>query len=144
MPSTQRTVFIVDDDPDFVEIMRQIFETDSGWKVTRTFNDIESMLTLFTVNRAEARELIPDLMVVDLFASRLPPTELAPLTGYQAVLLLRDYGLQFGTLIVSSMSSPTMLSTLRSQHESGWSYLVKSANLTSKEILLAAEEALIT
>ncbi len=139
----QRTVFIVDDDPNFVEIMRQIFESDDNWKVTRTFNNIETLLSSFPLDVDEARGLLPDLMVVDLFASRLPPTEIAPVTGYQAVLILRDIGLQFGTLIVSSMSSPTLLSTLRSQHASGWSYLVKSAKLTSEEILRAAEEALI-
>jgi hypothetical protein len=139
----QRTVFIVDDDPNFVEIMRQIFESDDNWKVTRTFNNIETLLSSFPLDVDEARGLLPDLMVVDLFASRLPPTEIAPVTGYQAVLILRDIGLQFGTLIVSSMSSPTLLSTLRSQHGSGWSYLVKSAKLTSEEILRAAEEALI-
>jgi DNA-binding NarL/FixJ family response regulator len=139
----QRTVFIVDDDPNFVEIMRQIFESDDNWKVTRTFNNIETLLSSFPLDVDEARGLLPDLMVVDLFASRLPPTEIAPVTGYQAVLILRDIGLQFGTLIVSSMSSPTLLSTLRSKHGSGWSYLVKSAKLTSEEILRAAEEALI-
>ena len=143
MPSTVRTVFIVDDDPDFLEVVRHIFESDSSWKVTRTFTSLESLLESFPVDVDRTREVLPDLMVVDLFASRLPPTEIAPVTGYQAVLILRDTGLKFGTLIISSMSSPTLLATLRSQHPEGWSYLVKSAKLTSEEILRVAEEALI-
>lgn len=143
MPSTVRTVFIVDDDPDFLEVVRHIFESDSSWKVTRTFTSLESLLESFPIDVDRTREVLPDLMVVDLFASRLPPTEIAPVTGYQAVLILRDTGLKFGTLIISSMSSPTLLATLRSQHPEGWSYLVKSAKLTSEEILRVAEEALI-
>jgi DNA-binding NarL/FixJ family response regulator len=143
MPSTVRTVFIVDDDPDFLEVVRHIFDSDSSWKVTRTFTSLESLLESFPIDVDRTREVLPDLMVVDLFASRLPPTEIAPVTGYQAVLILRDTGLQFGTLIISSMSSPTLLATLRSQHPEGWSYLVKSAKLTSEEILRVAEEALI-
>jgi hypothetical protein len=143
MPSTVRTVFIVDDDPDFLEVVRHIFESDSSWKVTRTFTSLESLLESFPIDVDQTREVLPDLMVVDLFASRLPPTEIAPVTGYQAVLILRDTGLKFGTLIISSMSSPTLLATLRSQHPEGWSYLVKSAKLTSEEILRVAEEALI-
>lgn len=143
MSGRKRTVFIVDDDPDFVELMTGVFNSDSRWEVSRTFSSLESMLALATRDEAESRKLLPDLMVLDVFASHLPPTEVAPVTGYHVALVLRDMGFEFGTLIMSSMSSPTLLSNLRSQYPEGWSYLAKSALLTPELILEAAEEALI-
>ena len=144
MSNAARTVFIVDDDPDFVDLLRQIFELEDTWKVIGTFPSLEGLLESFNADKPEeTKAAVPDLMVVDIFSSRSPPTEIAPITGYHTALVLRDAGLNFGTLFISSMASPTLLSILRSQHPKGWSYLTKSALLTSEVILEAAEEALI-
>lgn len=139
----QKTVFIIDDDVDFAEIIQQILVAEGQWNVTRIFSDIESLLAFFPQDLEEAQMLVPDLMVVDIFSSREPPTEIAPLTGFHAMLILRDTGLEFGSLLISSMSTPALLPTLRAKHPQGWAYLVKSTALKSETVLQAAREALI-
>lgn len=138
-----RAVFIVDDDPSFVESLCQIFEPHQNWEVSETFSDLESFMAAFVNNGTLTTTKVPDLVILDLLASRKAIPDDALFTGYQAALMLRDLGIQFGTLIVSSMASETLLTNLKSHHPSGWSYLVKSSEITSEKILNAAEEALL-
>jgi CheY-like chemotaxis protein len=149
----RKSVVIVDDDSDFVEVIRLVLENDDSWEVVDTFDSLESFFANFTSRLIDSESVVPDvtkmqdrppdLIVMDVFASNKPATTQVPLTGFQVALALRDLGLQFGTLIVTSMHSPSLLSMLQGRHKDGWAYLVKSADLTSSDILHHANKALL-
>lgn len=139
MSSLKQTVVVVDDDPDFVSVMRLVLETDGFWEVIDTFDSLESFFT----SALNPETKIPNLLVVDIFASTAEATATVPITGFQVALSLRDLGFQFGTLIISSMDSPSLLRLVRDRYKDGWAYLVKSADLSSEDILRAAREALL-
>jgi len=153
MKGSRKTVIIVDDDSEFVEVIRLLLENDGSWEITNTFDSLESFYASYnsfvTDSQSKTPELIgasgwlPDLVIMDIFASNAPVTAAVPLTGFQVSLSLRDIGLQFGTLIISSMDSPSLLEMLQGRHKDGWAYLVKSADLISEDVLKAAHEALL-
>lgn len=144
-----KTVTIVDDDSEFVEVIRLVLQGNESWEVVNTFSSLESfyqsLMPVIADSEAlnNARDLLPDLLIVDIFASSGPANAAVPITGFQVALSLRDIGLQFGTLIISSMNSASLLRMLRDRHKDGWGYLIKSADLNSADILHAAQEALL-
>ena len=153
MGDDRKTVIIVDDDSEFVEVIRLILENDVSWEITHTFDSLESFYASYisfvtdsqsiALDLNSARSWSPDLLIMDVFASNAPATAAVPLTGLQVSLALRDIGLQFGTLIISSLDSPSLLRMVQGRHKDGWAYLVKSADLNSADILKAANEALL-
>jgi CheY-like chemotaxis protein len=155
LDDNRKTVIIVDDDSEFVEVVRLILENDGSWEITNTFDSLQSLYASYNsfvtdsqsialdLDLNSARSWSPDLLIMDVFASNAPATTAVPLTGLQVSLALRDIGLQFGTLIISSMDSPSLLRMVQRRHKDGWAYLVKSADLNSADILKAAHEALL-
>ena len=138
------SVIIVDDDPDFVDLVCQILGTDNNcWEVTTTFSSIEDFIAAVPTTGDRAIEFIPDLLIIDLFSSAAKNVHNTVTTGVHLAMVLRGFGLCFGTMIVSSLDSPSLLDSVRQEFPLGWSYLVKSTNLTSEKILQGAREALI-
>ncbi len=138
------SVIIVDDDPDFVDLVCQILSADSNcWEVIATFSSIEDFIAVFPTNSDSAIEFIPDLLVFDLFSSSVKNVHNTVTTGVHTAMALRGFGLCFGTMIVSSLDSPSLLDSVRQEFPLGWSYVVKSTSLTSEKILQGAREALI-
>lgn len=138
------SVFIIDDDPDFVELICQVLTSDDDcWEVTATFSSIEDFIAVFPTNSDRAIEFIPDLLIIDLFSSVVKNVHNTVTTGVHTAMALRGFGLTFGTMIVSSLNSPSLLDSVRQEFPLGWSYVVKSTSLTSEKILQGAREALI-
>ena len=138
------SAIIVDDDQAFAEFLREIFEESGMWNVTGIFHDLTDFFSTIPPDLVLAQQLLPDLLVLDVLSSRTVLTDIVPTTGLQIALILRNFNLTFGTLFISSMRSESLLPMVRAQHPQGWAYLTKSPSLTPKEILLAAEQALVT
>jgi len=136
-------VVIVDDDSDFVEVIQDILEAEDSWEVVNTFNSLESFLSWCGTNIHNQQIVCPDILLIDLFASNKPPDTPFPLTGFHVALALRAEGLKIGTVIASSMSSTTMIALAQEQYPGGWSFLTKSSNLESREIIKALHMALL-
>jgi hypothetical protein len=138
------SVFIIDDDPDFVDLLCQILGADDDcWEVTATFSSIEDFNSSYPTDFGRAQELLPDLLIIDLFSSVVKNVHNTVTTGVHTAMVLRGFGLSFGTMIVSSLDSPSLLDSVRQEFPLGWSYVVKSTSLTSEKILQGAREALI-
>lgn len=142
--SRPSSVFIIDDDPDFVDLLCQILGADDDcWEVTATFSSIEDFNSSYPTDFDRAQELLPDLLIIDLFSSVVKNVHNTVTTGVHTAMVLRGFGLSFGTMIVSSLDSPSLLDSVRQEFPLGWSYVVKSTSLTSEKILQGAREALI-
>lgn len=138
------SVIIVDDDPDFVDLVGQILNTDNDcWEITATFSSIEDFIAAVPTTGDRAIEFIPDLLIIDLFSSAVKNVHNTVTTGVHTAMVLRGFGLCFGTMIVSSLDSPSLLDSVRQEFPLGWSYVVKSTSLTSEKILQCAREALL-
>jgi CheY-like chemotaxis protein len=144
MDGVKKTVCIVDDDPDFISVIRQILEMNGDWEIQQTFGDLESFNAAFPGDLDTAHAWIPDLLVLDIFSSSAPPDTDIPITGVHVAIVLRNLGMKCGVLFASSMVSETLLETLNSLHSGGWSFIKKSGYLKSAEVLAAAEKALLS
>jgi DNA-binding NarL/FixJ family response regulator len=143
MSLTKNSVVIVDDDPDFIEVIKVILESEGSWEVVSTFNSLESFVSWCGAHHHDPQSNCPDILIIDVFASNAANSEAFPLTGFHVALALRDLGLHFGTVIASSMSSPSLISLAQARHPDGWSYLTKSSDLVTHDILNAVQMALI-
>lgn len=141
--SEKFSAVIVDDDRAFAELLQGVFEDSGMWNVTGVFHDLHDFYSTVPPDQVLAQQMLPDLLVLDVLASRTVLTDIVPTTGLQIALILRNFDLAFGTLFISSMSSESLLPMLKAQHPQGWAYLVKSPSLTTKEILSAAQQALL-
>jgi DNA-binding NarL/FixJ family response regulator len=139
------SVSIVDDDAGFVHLLREILENDEdNWEVIKTYSSIEDFSADLPPDIEQARAALPDLLIIDLFASSSTQVNSSTITGAHIAMALRGLGLNFGSMIVSSLDSPSLLGTLRLEHPLGWSYIVKSTSLTPDQILQGAREALLS
>jgi DNA-binding NarL/FixJ family response regulator len=143
MSLTKNSVVIVDDDPDFIEVVKVILESESSWEVVSSFNSLESFLSWCETHVYDRQSVFPDVLIIDVFASSAPRSEPFPLTGFHVAIALRDQGLNFGTVIASSMSSSSLIALAKERHADGWSYLTKSADLGAHDILSAVQMALL-
>jgi CheY-like chemotaxis protein len=141
MSLTKNSVVIVD--PEFIEVVKAILESEGSWEVVRTFNALESFLSWCGAHHHDQQSICPDILIIDVFASNAASSEAFPLTGFHVALALRDLGLHFGTVIASSMSSPSLIALAQARHAGGWSYLTKSSDLETHDILNAAQMALL-
>lgn len=128
----QISVRVIENDTDFCGLLNGIFERSELFKLVGSYESIEAFGADMLKNRP-FDSWFPQLMVVDVMSSTDPGLE-----GASFMSALRAEGLQFATLLVSSMDFGALLRVLRKSHPFGWSSLQKSSRLTEKEVIEAA------
>ena len=126
---------IIEDDPDFRELLEGIFERSELFNLVGSFDSVEAYGAEMLKNKPYDSWL-PQLLVVDVMSSKDPRSESASFMS-----ALRAEGLNFATLFVSSMEFGALLRVLRKSHPHGWSSLQKTSRLTEQDIVEAAVSA---
>ena len=130
--SLKITVMVIENDPDFRELLNGVFERSELFDLVGSFNSVEAYGAEMLKNKP-FNSWLPQLLVVDVMSSKDPRSESASFMS-----ALRAEGLNFATLFVSSMEFGALLRVLRKSHPFGWSSLQKSSRLTEKEVIEAA------
>jgi DNA-binding NarL/FixJ family response regulator len=130
--SFKTSVMIIEDDPDFRELLEGIFERSELFNLVSSFDSVEAYGAEMLKNKP-FDSWLPQLLVVDVMSSKDPRSESASFMS-----ALRAEGFNFATLFVSSMDFGALLRVLRKSHPHGWSSLQKSSRLTEKEVIEAA------
>ena len=133
--SPKISVMVVENDDDFRGLLNGVFEKSEKFALVESFGSIEDFgVALMQQNPAHG--WMPQLLVADVMSSVDPRVEC---TSY--ISALRDEGLVFASLFVSSMNFGALLRVLRKKHPKGWAVLQKNSKLTEQAILDAAIEA---
>lgn len=130
--TTAISVMVIENDDDFRDLLNGIFERSELFDLQGSFASIEDF-AYELVQHKPISQWIPRLMVVDVMSSSDPRIE-----GATFMNSLRSEGLQFATLLVSSMDFGALLRVLRKSHEHGWTSLQKTSRLSELEVLAAA------
>lgn len=133
------TVVVVDDDPDFVSVLTDVFTAQNGFKVVKTFNSLVQFATSVPKDNDEAQAYLPDLLVLDVMSSEKLGAIKSHLDGATVATMLRNAGLEFAVLLLSSMKSHHFELY---GHRKNWEFLRKTSRLTPAEIIKHAHIAL--
>jgi DNA-binding NarL/FixJ family response regulator len=130
--TSQISVMVIENDEDFRELLDGIFERSELFELVGSYESLEEFGVALLQQKSVAT-WIPELMVVDVMSSTDPRTE-----GASFMSALRAEGLDFATLLVSSMDFGALLRVLRKSQPSGWAALQKTSRLTEEQIIEAA------
>jgi len=130
--SPKTSVMVIENDSDFRTLLDGIFERSELFNLVGSYNSIEEFGSEMLKNRP-FNIWFPQLMVVDVMSSTDPGLE-----GASLMSALRAEGLQFATLLVSSMEFGALLRVLRKSHPQGWAVLQKNSRLTEQNVIEAA------
>ena len=133
--SHKSTVMVIENDADFRALLDGIFERSELFDLVGSYNSIEEFGSEMLRNKP-FNTWFPQLMVVDVMSSTDPRLE-----GASFMSALRAEGLQFATLLVSSMEFGALLRVLRKSHPQGWAVLQKNSRLTEQNVIEAALDA---
>mgnify|MGYP003884758571 FL=1 len=133
--SLKTSVMIIENDSDFRELLNGIFERSENFELVGSYVSIEEFAVALLQHKPET-EWLPQLMVVDVLSSNDPRVE-----GASFMSALRAEGLNFATLLVSSMDFGALLRVLRKSHPNGWATLQKTSRLTEDQVIEAASTA---
>ena len=111
--SHKSTVMVIENDADFRALLDGIFERSELFDLVGSYNSIEEFGSEMLRNKP-FNTWFPQLMVVDVMSSTDPRLE-----GASFMSALRAEGLQFATLLVSSMEFGALLRVLRKSHPQG-------------------------
>lgn len=125
---------IIENDDDFRDLLNDIFELSEQFALRGSFSSIEEFCNLL-LQQGLPENWIPQLLVADVLASVNPRIESASFLA-----ALRDEGLNFAALFISSADFGSMLRVLRKKHPHGWGFVLKNSRLTERAILEAAFE----
>jgi hypothetical protein len=128
----QLSVRVIENDPDFRELLNGIFERSELFDLVGSYESVEEFGAEMLRNKP-FDTWFPHVMVVDVMSSTDPKVESASFMS-----ALRTEGLNFATLFVSSMEFGALLRVLRKSHSFGWSSLQKSSRLSEQEVIEAA------
>jgi hypothetical protein len=130
--TSQISVMVIENDDDFRELLNGIFERSEQFNLQGSYGSIEEF-GVALLQHKPITNWIPELMVVDVMSSSDPRTE-----GASFMSALRAEGLNFATLLVSSMDFGALLRVLRKSQPSGWAALQKTSRLTEEQVIEAA------
>jgi hypothetical protein len=133
--SQKISVMVIENDDDFRGLLNGVFERSEQFALVKSFGSLEDF-GVALLQQNPARDWFPQLLVADVMSSVDPRVEC---TSY--ISALRDEGLVFASLFVSSMNFGALLRVLRKKHPKGWGVLQKNSKLSEKAILEAAIEA---
>ena len=130
--TSQISVIVIENDDDFRELLNGIFDRSQLFVLRGSYGSLEEF-GVAILQHKPAKTWIPDLMVVDVMSSADPRVE-----GASFMSALRAEGLNFATLLVSSMDFGALLRVLRKSQPSGWAALQKTSRLTEEQVIEAA------
>lgn len=134
------TVMVIDDDHDFRAVLTDVFTLANGFKVVGVFGSLEQFVASVPGDVHVAQNYLADLLVLDLFAAAAPGSGQNDADGVTVATTLRDAGLGFAALFVSSMTSHHF-SLLG--HHGGWEFVQKTSRLSAEVVLEHARRALL-
>lgn len=137
--SSITTVMVIDDDPDFQQVLTEVFNADDQFEVVGSFSTLEAFTDSIPENHAEAQQYLADLLVIDVMSSGNVPDSKSLIDGATVATFLRQTGLDFAVLLVSSMKSHHFELY---GHRKNWEFVRKSSKLSPGEILQCARLAL--
>jgi hypothetical protein len=132
--SPKISVMVIENDDDFRGLLNGVFERSEQFVLVKSFGSLEDF-GVALLQQNPAHDWFPQLLVADVMSSVNPRVEC---TSY--ISALRDEGLVFASLFVSSMNFGALLRVLRKKHPKGWGVLQKNSKLSEKAILDAAFE----
>lgn len=127
---------VIENDSDFRELLDGIFERSEFFELVGSYGSIEEF-GVALMQHKPINTWFPDLMVVDVMSSSDPRIE-----GASFMSALRAEGLNFATLLVSSMDFGALLRVLRKSHPKGWAALQKTSRLNEEQIIEAAKDVI--
>jgi DNA-binding NarL/FixJ family response regulator len=133
------TVMVIDDDPDFQHVLTEVFNADDQFEVIGSFSTLEAFTDSIPENHAEAQQYLADLLVIDVMSSGAQIGAGISTDGATVATFLRQSGLDFSILLLSSMKSHHFELY---GHRKNWEFLPKSSRLTPETILQSARLAL--
>ena len=128
----QLSVRVIENDADFRQLLNGIFERSELFDLVGSYESVEAFGAEMLLNKP-FDVWFAQLMVVDVMSSTDPGLE-----GASLMSALRAEGLQFATLLVSSMEFGALLRVLRKSHPQGWAVLQKNSRLTEQNVIEAA------
>jgi len=129
---------VIDDDPDFRDLLVTIFNTE-GFEVVASFESLEQFTASVPSPNDEAQSFLPELLVLDVMSSRRRGSHKDFNDGASVAQILRDSGLDFSVLLISSMNSHHFELY---GHRPKWEFIRKSSRLTPEDVLHRARIAL--
>jgi CheY-like chemotaxis protein len=136
--SNVTTVMIVEDDIDFQEVLKDVFAESPVFKIIGTFSTLEQFTESIPEDHEAAQSFLADLLILDVMSSGKTPSW-NNVDGATVATLLRQTGLNFAVLLVSSMKSHHF--ELHG-HRKNWEFVRKSSRLSPNEILHHARLAI--
>jgi CheY-like chemotaxis protein len=133
------TVTVIENDPDFREVLCEVFSTSNDFELKEVFSSIEQFASSIPEDPSDAQAYLSDLLVIDVMSSGNRIGDKSRIDGVTVATFLRQSGLQFAVLLVSSMKS---LNFEIHGSRNNWQFLSKSSCLTSQTILQSAHLAL--
>jgi CheY-like chemotaxis protein len=133
------TVTVIEDDPDFRDLLSEVFSTSNEFELKEVFSTIEQFASSIPEDHTDAQAYLSDLLVIDVMSSGNRIGDKSRIDGVTVATFLRQSGLQFAVLLVSSMKSHHF--ALHGSRNN-WQFLPKSSRLTSQTILQSAHLAL--
>jgi CheY-like chemotaxis protein len=136
--SNVTTVMIVEDDIDFQEVLKDVFAASPVFKIIGTYSTLEQFTESIPEDHEAAQSFLADLLILDVMSSGKTPSW-NNVDGATVATLLRQTGLNFAVLLVSSMKSHHF--ELHG-HRKNWEFVRKSSRLSPNEILHHARLAI--
>ena len=133
------TVTVIENDPDFREVLCEVFSTSNDFELKEVFSSIEQFASAIPEDHTNAQAYLSDLLVIDVMSSGNRIGDKSRIDGVTVATFLRQSGLQFAVLLVSSMKS---LNFEMHGRRNNWQFLPKSSCLSSQTILQSAHLAL--
>lgn len=130
---------VIDDDLDFQQLLTEVFNADDQFEVVGSFSTLEAFTDSIPENHAEAQQYLADLLVIDVMSSGNVPDSKSYIDGATVATFLRQTGLDFSVLLVSSMKSHHFELY---GHRKNWEFVRKSSKLSPEEIVRHARLAL--
>jgi len=130
--TSQISVRVIENDSDFRELLDGIFQRSEMFDLVGSYNSIEAF-GADMLNNKPIEAWFSQLMVVDVMSSTDPRVE-----GASFMSALRAEGVQFATLLVSSMDFGSLLRVLRKSQAKGWAAIQKTSRLTEENVIEAA------
>ena len=130
-------VVILEDDPYFMDLLVDVFETSGKFTVMAKFTNIEELVKLvpnFVARSKSHPEEYPDLLCLDILAGPASDLGSHALNGANVSLYLKKAGINIAVLLISSIKSENLQEFVGTKFP-GYMFLPKTSRITDSEIL---------
>ena len=130
--SPKISVMVIENDDDFRSLLSGIFARSEKFALVNSFSSIDDFADAMRQQNTP-QSWLPQLLVADIMSGKDPRIECTGL-----ILALRNEGLNFATLFITSMNFGSLIRILQKSHPKGWAILQKNSKLTESAILETA------